>query len=277
MAAGVVGVGRVRDERDPAGLGAGRRVAVGVRHRDRLERSPEADVVLEAPGLDEGVGHGGVDPGEHPGGREQPHRLTGQQVAQRHAVGQHRVGREELRDRGLRPACARSAASRSHPRPCAPRCSPWRTPRWSEGRGRRAPRVRRPRPDRRSRARGRPCRWPAAARSPERGLAVDDRRVVASVAHAGGDHPVGSGRADADTGVLLLPVGDHRQAGGQVGVEVGRGRREVLGQHVVGGRRDRGGGRVGAVALPLGGRSWTASEVKARYSPPAGGALPPSL
>ena len=70
---------------------------------------------------------------------------------------------------------------------------------------------------------------------------------------AGGDHPVGSGRADADPGVLLLPVRDHRQAGGQVGVELGLGRGEVLGQHVVGGRRDGGGGRVGAVTLPFAG------------------------
>ena len=104
MAAGVFGVCRIGDERSPRHgprVWVGRRVAVSQGAGDRLDRPPEAHLVLQPPRLDERGDNGGVDLCEEPRRGHQLHRLSLEQVAQGAAVHGDRVVGEELGDVGL--------------------------------------------------------------------------------------------------------------------------------------------------------------------------------
>ena len=83
VAAWVIRIGGVRDEWDPAGIGVGGRVAVGVGQADRGARPPKAVDVLGVPDRDDGVGGAHVCCGEHPGG------IHDVQVPDCHLVTQH--------------------------------------------------------------------------------------------------------------------------------------------------------------------------------------------
>ena len=100
VAADVVGVRRVGDQRRPGRVRDGRRVAVGVTAVDRLERTPEP-VVLQPPAGDDRVGHRAVHDGEQPRGLAQGQRVCGEVLDQTHAVHDRWVPVEELGHLGL--------------------------------------------------------------------------------------------------------------------------------------------------------------------------------